>query len=53
VFVYFLGVLVRTCPFLRVRVIRIVYILLVLSYPYSPSNILRVLFYILVLFIVL
>jgi len=44
--------LVYICPFLRVCVIRVIYILLVLSCPYSPSDILRVPFYIPVLFIV-
>jgi hypothetical protein len=36
-------------PFLRVYVVRVIRVLLVLSCPYSPSNVLRVLFYVLML----
>jgi hypothetical protein len=50
VFIYFLGVLVYTYPILRFRVLLV---LRGLSYPYGPVNILRVLFYILVLFVAL
>jgi len=54
VFVYFLGVLVYICPILRFRVLFMFFLVLRgLSYPYSPSNVLRVLFCVLVLFIAL
>jgi len=42
VFVYFLGVLVRACFVLRA-----------LFYPCGPGNVLRFLFYVLVLFVAL
>jgi len=47
-FVYFLGVLVYVCPVLRFCVLFIFF----WFYPYGSSNILRVLFCVLVLFIV-
>jgi hypothetical protein len=51
---FIFRVLVRACPFLRVRVIYIVRILLVLSYPILIVLVIffRVLFYVLILFIV-
>jgi len=41
VFIYFLGVLVHTCPILRFCVLFMFFWFLGLSYSYSPSNILR------------
>ena len=53
-FVYFLGVLVCACPILRFRVpFMFFFLFLGLSYPCGPGNVLRVLFCVLVLFVVL